>query len=148
VQDKERHFPSILALAVLALTFSLTVCAQAQTLTYLAEFGGDNGWEPFGPVVQATDGNFYGITALGGRGYGNVFRMTPSGEITSLYNFCSQANCTDGATPDTAPILGSDGNLYGVTLAGGRILAGGGGNGVFYRLTLAGQFTVLSSSGS
>jgi uncharacterized repeat protein (TIGR03803 family) len=134
---------SPLVLASLALTLSLAVRARAQTLTYLADFDGTNGYQPFGSVTQATDGNFYGTTAFGGKGYGNVFRMTPSGEVTSLYNFCSRANCTDGATPDTSPILGSDGNLYGVTLAGGHILAGGGGNGVFYRLTLAGQFTVL-----
>jgi len=132
-----------LALACATLSISLAVCAHTQTVTYLAKFGGANGWEPFGSVVQATDGNFYGTTAFGGNGHGNVFRMTPSGKITSIYNFCSQTNCTDGATPDTTPILGIDGNLYGVTLSGGNILAGGGGNGVFYRLTLAGRFTVL-----
>ena len=132
-----------LAFAFAAFTLVLAVRAQAQTVTYPAKFNGTNGWQPFGGVVQATDGNFYGTTAFGGNGNGNVFRMTPSGKITSIYNFCSQANCTDGSIPDTAPILGSDGNLYGVTLSGGLILAGGGGNGVFYRLTLSGQLTVL-----
>jgi uncharacterized repeat protein (TIGR03803 family) len=131
-----------LALACAALAFSLAVCAQAQTVTYLT-LGGPNGWEPFGSVVQATDGNFYGTTALGGNGNGNVFRMTPSGEITSLYNFCSQPGCTDGSLPDTTPILGSDGNLYGVTITGGHREVKFGNNGVFYRLTLAGQLTVL-----
>jgi uncharacterized repeat protein (TIGR03803 family) len=147
IENQERNMKSkrysLQFVSGLAITLTLAVCAQAQTVSYLAKFGGKNGWEPFGSVVQATDGNFYGTTALGGNGHGNIFRMTPTGEITSIYSFCSQTNCTDGATPDTTPILGSDGNLYGVTLAGGDILAGGGGNGVFYRLTLAGQFTVL-----
>jgi uncharacterized repeat protein (TIGR03803 family) len=134
---------SLLTLAFAAFTFSLAVRAQAQTVTYLAKFGGNNGSEPFGSVVQATDGNFYGTTALGGNGNGNVFRMTPGGKITSLYNFCSQTNCTDGSLPDTTPILGSDGNLYGVTLTGGHMGEKFGNNGVFYRLTLGGQLTVL-----
>jgi len=108
MKNSKSQFTLGLALACAAITFSLAVCAQAQTVTYLAKFGGNNGSEPFGSVVQATDGNFYGTTAFGGTGYGNVFRMTPSGKITSVYNFCSQASCTDGSLPDTTPILGSD----------------------------------------
>jgi uncharacterized repeat protein (TIGR03803 family) len=130
------------ALAFAAITFSLAVCAEAQTVTYLAKFGGTNGNQPYGGVVQATDGNFYGTTAFGGNGNGNVFRMTPSGKVTSIYSFCSQANCADGQTPETAPILGSDGSLYGVTLTGGRG-AEGAGAGVFYKMTLSGKITIL-----
>jgi uncharacterized repeat protein (TIGR03803 family) len=137
---KRQCFPIILALTALAITFSLAVCAQAQTVTYLTRFDGNNGWEPFGPVVQATDGNFYGTTAFGGNGNGNVYRMTPSGRVTSIYSFCSQANCADGQTPITTPILGSDGNLYGVTWTGG--IAGVGG-GVLYKMTLNGRITIL-----
>ena len=32
-------------------------------------------------------------------GYGTVFKITPSGTLTTLYSFCSQANCADGASP-------------------------------------------------
>ena len=98
-----------LALACAAITFSLAVRAQAQTVTYLTKFGGTNGSQPWGSVVQATDGNFYGTTAFGGNGHGNVFRMTPGGKVTSIYSFCPQTTCTDGEIPETAPILGSDG---------------------------------------
>jgi len=51
--------------AALAITFSLAVCAQEQTLNYFADFNGGNGWEPYGSVTQATDGNFYGTATNG-----------------------------------------------------------------------------------
>jgi uncharacterized repeat protein (TIGR03803 family) len=117
-------------LACAALTFSLAVCAQAQTITYLAQ-SPDDGW-----IIQATDGNFYGSGAGGARYNGEIFRMTPHGEISTLYSFCAQVVC-EGALP---PILGSDGNLYGVTSNFENSNQAGG---VFYKLTLSGDFTTL-----
>ncbi len=67
MQCKRQTFPSSLALMALAMTFSLAVCAQAQTVTNLATFNGANGSGPFASVVQATDGNFYGTTTEGAR---------------------------------------------------------------------------------
>jgi uncharacterized repeat protein (TIGR03803 family) len=134
-----------LALACAAITFSLAVCAQAQTLSYLAVFNGTNGSGP-STVIQATDGNFYGTTAGAGEGagsVGNVVRITPTGEISSIYSFCSQPHCADGEVPITPPILGSDGNLYGVTAGGGSDLDNGGGWGTVYKITLDGQLTTL-----
>jgi uncharacterized repeat protein (TIGR03803 family) len=124
-----------------SLALGLAVCAQAQTLTTLAAFDGVDGYGPFSSVVQATDGNFYGTTNSGGNAYqaGTFFRVTPTGELTDLYNFCSQPKCADGTFLSSVPILGRDGNLYGVT--------GGGGNstdsGTFYRMTLGGEITTL-----
>jgi len=43
------------ALACAAFIFSLAARAQAQTLSYLADFDGTNGFGPFGGVIQATD---------------------------------------------------------------------------------------------
>ncbi len=129
------------ALACAAITFSLAVCAQAQTVTYLANFNGKNGSAP-GPVIQATDGNFYGTTFNGGAySQGNVFRMTPTGKLNSIYSFCSQPNCADGQRPESAPVLGSDGNLYGVTNSGGS----SANSGVVYKMTLGGKITTLYS---
>lgn len=144
MQRKEHVSPVIVTSLTLMFALSLAVCAKAQTVTTLAKFNGTNEWQPFGPVVQATDGNFYGTTAFGGLGYGNVYRMTPSGKITSIYSFCSQPNCADGETPITAPILGSDGNLYGVTWNGGKGISGAEA-GAFYKLTLNGKITILRS---
>ena len=51
--------------------------------------------------------------------HGTVFAITPSGSLTTLYSFCSQANCADGAYPYAGLIQATDGNLYGVTKQGG-----------------------------
>lgn len=133
------------ALACAAITSSLAVRAQAQTLSYLAVFNGVDGSGP-STVVQATDGNFYATTAGAGEGagsVGNVVRITPAGEISSIYTFCSQPHCPDGEVPLTPPIVGNDGNLYGVTAAGGSDLDNGGGWGTVYKLALDGQLTTL-----
>ncbi len=127
-----------LALTCAVFTFSLAVHAQAQTFSYLASFDGTNGLQPFGSVMQATDGNFYGTTTNGGgHGWGNVYRITPSGEITSIYDFCKRPNCTDGTTPEWAPVLASDGNLYGTTTGIDF------GYGTVYKMTLSGKLTTL-----
>jgi uncharacterized repeat protein (TIGR03803 family) len=67
--------------------------------------------------VQATDGNLYGTTHGGGvsaLNHGTIFRITPNGTLTTLYGFCSQSGCIDGAYP-IALIQATDGNLYGTT---------------------------------
>jgi uncharacterized repeat protein (TIGR03803 family) len=114
--------------ACAAFTFSPAVRAQAQTVTYLAK-------QSSGAFVQATDGNFYGAGYSGASSFGEIFRMTRTGEVTTIHSFCSEPNCADGELPGwSGPILGSDGNLYGVTQ---------GIPSTFYRLTLDGQFTLL-----
>ena len=126
------------------LVLGLTVCAQAQTLNYFADFNGGNGWEPYASVVQATDGNFYGAATNGiYGGGGNLFRMTPTGKITSFYKFCSEPNCADGGDAISAPILGSDGNLYGVTAGGGGSGITGDAGGTVFQMTLDGKYTVV-----
>src|SRR6266516_2060039 len=86
-----------LALTCAALTFCLAVRAQAQTLNYIAIFDGTNGQQP-SSVIQATDGNFYGTTTFGGPAlHGNVVKITPTGELSTLYDFCSRPHCLDGA---------------------------------------------------
>ena len=115
---------------------------RAGVLTILDTFAvGGNG--PYAGLLQATDGNFYG-TLYGGGGIasqpGLVFKMTPSGSVTAFYIFCTQANCADGETPETALIQGADGNIYGTTEQGGSDRGG-----VAFRLTPAGVQTVLHS---
>jgi uncharacterized repeat protein (TIGR03803 family) len=124
------------ALALATITFGLAVCAQAQNVTFIARFTGGQGSST--GVVQATDGNFYGAAGGGANGLGQVFRMTPTGELSTIYSFCSQPNCADGEYPGAAPILGADGALYGVT--DGDSL---GGSSTLYRVTLDGQLTTI-----
>ena len=68
--------------------------------------GSDPLWLVLGP-----DGNFYGTNCCQGNaaGGGTVFRITPGGELTTLYQFCSLPNCADGTNP-VGMTLGIDGN--------------------------------------
>jgi uncharacterized repeat protein (TIGR03803 family) len=111
------------------------------TFTRLASFTKNTGTQPYGSVAQYTDGNFYGTTVTGGpANYGTIFRITPSGTLTTLYNFCSQTNCTDGGMPWAGLILGSDGNMYGTTIYGGPT-----GGGEVYKINSTGQPTTVYS---
>jgi uncharacterized repeat protein (TIGR03803 family) len=98
--------------------------SPAQTFTTLVTFNGTGGASPRGALVQGHDGNFYGATGGGGNyntcpdgGCGTVFKITPVGKLTTLYSFCSQANCADGAGP-VGLVLATDGNFYGTTDGG------------------------------
>jgi hypothetical protein len=47
-----------------------------------------------------------------------VFEITPTGKLTTLYQFCSQTNCTDGAYPIAGLLQASNGYFYGTTTYG------------------------------
>jgi uncharacterized repeat protein (TIGR03803 family) len=134
---------------VFACCAAMTIASPAQTLTTLVNFAGTNGGVPLGAVIQANDGNFYGTTYGGGNsnqscdasGCGTVFKMTPQGTLSTLYSFCSQANCADGNNPQTALVQGADGNFYGTTSAGGAH----GQGGTVFRITSGGTLTTLYS---
>jgi len=80
-----------------------------------------DGANPYAGLVQATNGDLYGTTEGGGAsGYGTVFNISPNGGTpTWMYSFCSQSNCTDGASPEAALVQATNGDLYGTTRAGG-----------------------------
>jgi uncharacterized repeat protein (TIGR03803 family) len=89
---------------------------------------------PFAPLVQGTDGNFYGTTASGGKsGYGVMYKITASGKLTVIYNF----DGTHGGSPLSPLVQGSDGNFYGTARGGTK------GGGVVFRITPTGKLTVL-----
>jgi uncharacterized repeat protein (TIGR03803 family) len=120
-------------------------------LTLLYRFCRPNCLEGAGPTsepVQDIDGNFYGTTLFGGvNDQGTVFRLTPSGNLTTLYSFCPNAGCPDGSQP-SGLVRASDGSFYGTTFYGGagadgtvfRITAGG-----TLEITAAGELTTLHS---
>src|SRR4029077_3441378 len=61
-----------------------------------------DGLDPSAPLLQATDGNFYGTTAFGGTGVdqaGTIFKITPTGQLTTLYSFCQRRFCAAGGLP-------------------------------------------------
>jgi len=95
------------------------VTVSAQTFTTLANFNGTNGAHPDSSLVQGSGGSFYGTASTGGlHSSGTIFKMSPAGKVTVLYNFCSLTDCNDGAGPGTL-LVASDGNAYGITSTGG-----------------------------
>jgi uncharacterized repeat protein (TIGR03803 family) len=105
--------------------------------TVLWSFGsGTDGQLPVSGLVQGSDGNFYGTTGAGGSTqYGTVFKVTPTGAETVLWNF---GTGMDGYSPQSGLIQGSDGNFYGTTSLGGS-----NGYGTVYKITPTGVETVL-----
>jgi len=100
-----------------------------------------DGYDPYGPLLQGADGNLYGTTSAGGAyGGGTIFRITPAGSLTTLYNFCAQAGCADGQDPLGGLLQASDGNLYGTTFLGGA-----NNSGTVFRVAPNGAFASLYS---
>jgi uncharacterized repeat protein (TIGR03803 family) len=137
-QSISRFFTQGFVAGVLACL--LTPLASAQTFTSLLSFTGSNGASPFMAVLtQGVDGNLYGTSSAGGaHGKGTIFKITPSGKLTTIYSFCSLSGCSDGATPYGGLLLASDGNFYGTTFAGGTR-----NGGTVYKITPAGKLTTL-----
>ncbi len=84
-----------------------------------AEFSGlEKGRYPNGNLVEAADGNLYGLTAAGGDSdVGVIFRFNPTtGDITKLFSFDAHLR---GKTPMAALLIAKDGKLYGMTSLGG-----------------------------
>src|SRR5262244_3142899 len=87
------------ACVVAALCVAAAIAAPAQTYQTLVSFNGTDGSEPAAALVQGTDGNLYGTTVYGGaHASGTVFKVTPTGMLTTLYNFCT-IRCFDGFSP-------------------------------------------------
>ena len=129
--------------------FKITTNGTLTTLyRFCSQSGCTDGGNPAAGLVQAADGNFYGTTDSGGTNDGGtVFKITPNGTLTTLYNFCSNSDCTDGSYPNAALVQGADGSLYGTTPYGGANSApcDGLGCGVVFRITTSGVLTTIYS---
>ncbi len=112
--------------------FSLT---SSGVLTTLYSFtGADDGENPWGGLVQASDGNLYGTTQSGGvYGFGTVFQFAPTGSLNTIAQFEDY----NGANPSAALIQGMDGNLYGTTEYGGAA-----GDGTLFRISINGPLQI------
>jgi uncharacterized repeat protein (TIGR03803 family) len=108
----------------------------------LYSFGaGADAQDPYGSLLQASDGNFYGMSVHGGTyGAGTVFVIRPQGSEVVLHSFGAAG---DGQAPFGSLIQAADGNLYGMTGAGGLNSSGSA-----FRMTLEGAETLLHSFGS
>lgn len=120
---------------------------SAGTVTILHGFGDgsvtNDGQYP-GPLMQGSDGNFYGTTLNGGSSNkGTVYKMTSAGTITILHSFGDGSVTNDGANNGANAfglVQGPDGNFYGVTEYGGSV-----NRGTLYQITSQGAMVVLHS---
>ena len=90
------------------------------SLTTLHSFSGSptEGANPVAGLVQGSDGNFYGTTALGGTHFrGTTFNIDATGSLTTLHSFSGSPG--EGAVPFAGLVQGADGNFYGTTALGG-----------------------------
>jgi uncharacterized repeat protein (TIGR03803 family) len=105
----------------------------------LHTFKYDDGAVPVGNLIQDASGNLYGTTNDGGNngkcesGCGVVFKLTPAGKFTMLYNFTG----SEGSNPTSGVIIDAAGNLYGVAQTYGA--------GEVFELTASGDFRVVYS---
>jgi uncharacterized repeat protein (TIGR03803 family) len=86
-------------------------------ISRLHSFDGTHGAGSYAPLTLASDGNFYGTTYNGGMyNAGVVFRVSPTGSFTDLHDFDPN---TEGYSPSSGLIEGTNGVLYGTTSFGG-----------------------------
>jgi uncharacterized repeat protein (TIGR03803 family) len=107
-----------------------------------------DGFDPVGLLARDSAGNLYGTTRYGGANDaggkvgvsspGTVFKLSPSGAKTTLWNFGQN----DGANPSGSVILDSSGNLFGTTNGGGKY-----GKGTLFKISSSGVKSTLYSFG-
>jgi len=139
------------AIAPYGTVFKITPSGTLTTLySFCSQPGCTDGAFPYAGLVQGSDGSLYGAAAGGGvdncpdslvpPGCGTIFKITPSGELTTLYSFCSQTGCTDGTYPHGGLVQATNGDFYGTTGFGGA-----SGYGTVFKVTPVGSLTTLYS---
>jgi uncharacterized repeat protein (TIGR03803 family) len=136
------------ALAAVAVIVAASVTTvHAQTYTDLYNLGSNSG-DPETPAwiglfAQGRDGNLYSTSTNGGlnnNSEGTVFQLSPSGTMTRLWSFDGTNKINSGFYPYSGLTLGTDGNFYGTTYAGGST-----GAGTVFKVTASGKITTLHS---
>jgi uncharacterized repeat protein (TIGR03803 family) len=109
------------------------------TLKILYSFNSstDYATNPTAPLLQATDGNFYGVLVSR---FQDLFRFTPSGKLTVLEKFVLPG----GVLPYWPLIQDTNGILYGLLQQGGKV-----NGGEFFSLNIGAKpfVSLVSTSG-
>ncbi|PYX30259.1 MAG: hypothetical protein DMG77_10080 [Acidobacteria bacterium] len=113
--------------------YKITTSGTYTLLYSFHDVGGSDGINPWTGLASGTDGNLYGTAQGGTHGGGVLFKITPSGTESVLYNFCSVSGCADGFFPQTPILQHTNGKFYGSVESGG---ANGLNGGVFYSLDM------------
>jgi uncharacterized repeat protein (TIGR03803 family) len=117
------------------------VVSPAQVFNFVSFDGPDGANPSHMTFVQGVDGGIYGTTEFGGANEGGtIFKIASGATLNTLYSFCAQSNCGDGAYPFSGLVLATDGNFYGTTQQGGA-----NGQGTFFEVTARGMLTTLYS---
>jgi uncharacterized repeat protein (TIGR03803 family) len=102
--------------------FRLALDGTGYAILYHFDSAGGGGWNPSGPLLEASDGVLYGLASLGGggicypNGCGAVFALNKDGSgFRSLHSFGGN----DGRNPSGSLVQGKDGALYGTTPGSG-----------------------------
>jgi uncharacterized repeat protein (TIGR03803 family) len=121
--------------------FKITSAGVLTTLySFCSETACKDGEKLTAGLLQAANGDFYGTTEIeGDEGDGTVFKITQSGMVTVLYNFCSLSHCADGEGA-SGLIQATNGIIYGTTYGGGA-----NNDGTVFKITPAGVLTTLHS---
>jgi len=121
--------------------FSVNSVSGAESILY--NFGATSGHdaqEPESGLVRANNGNFYGMTRLGGaNNTGAIYEVTQSGIETVRYSFPAAVNGHD-PQPNGVLVQAPDGNLYGVTAYGGSQ-----NYGALFKISLTGTYSLVYS---
>jgi len=140
---------SIRSLFVLFAAFGLTLStAHANPYRIVHAFTATDGVNPYGGLVMDAAGNLYGTTRWGGNGTlcygggcGTIYKITPEGDESIVYNFAGGPN--DGREPLDTLAMDASGNLYGTTNLGGGTGCGGNGCGSAFKVAPDGTETIL-----
>lgn len=116
--------------------FSITTNGTFTTLYSFTD--GSDGGDPYGPLLQSTDGTLYGTTEEGGsNGLGTIFNIpTNGGTLTTIHTF---SGGTDGANPVGVLIQAGNNSLLGTTAYGNT-----NGAGTICTITRQGIYATMS----
>jgi uncharacterized repeat protein (TIGR03803 family) len=124
--------------------FEITAAGDEKVL-YSFQGPPNDGATPYSPPIFDGKGNLFGTTYGGGKfcgaGCGTVFKLSPQGSESVLWNFGQPG---DGTGPYASLIFDSTGNLYGTTSEGGSAA----NCGTVFELTPNGTEKVLYAFGN
>jgi uncharacterized repeat protein (TIGR03803 family) len=119
--------------------------AGNESLLYTFQ-GGTDGAYPTARLLRDGAGNLYSTTPDGGaHGYGTVFKLDASNNLTVLYSF---SGTPDGGNPLAGVIRDRQGNLYGTAWSGGTGPCQGGCGAVFKISSSGSEFLLHNFLGS
>jgi uncharacterized repeat protein (TIGR03803 family) len=120
--------------------YKITAGGAFTTLySFCSQTGCPDGEYPFGALILASDGNLYGTTERGGpNNSGTIFKITPSGKLTTLHTFTG----TDGDSP-VASLLqaGQTSSAWGTASRGGKRGVNDYSSGTIFAINRAGKFS-------